>query len=119
MIEYLSLEQVHTIQKAEIDRLGGQHGVLKPEVVESALDLMAAGFGDFEYHPTLAEKAACLGFSLATGHAFIDGNKRVAYQAMEVFLNANGWEFVGVVDEQEQMMLALAASKLTREEFTA
>lgn len=52
-------------------------------------------------------------------HAFLDGNKRIAHAAMEVFLMLNGYEIVALVDEQEQLMLDLAAGKITREQLTA
>ena len=70
------------------------------------------------WDPILAEKAAALGFSLVCNHPFVDGNKRVGHAAMETFLVLNGWEFVANVDEQEQVILQLAAGNLNREEFT-
>jgi death-on-curing protein len=52
-------------------------------------------------------------------HPFVDGNKRVAHAAMEVFLLMNGWEIVGTVDAQERLMLDLADGQITRERLTA
>jgi Fic family protein len=49
-------------------------------------------FGGRDLYPTLAEKAAALALSLAGNHPFVDGNKRVAHAAMEVFLVLNGRE---------------------------
>jgi len=66
----------------------------------------------------LVRKAAALGFSLAMNHPFVDGNKRVAHAAMEVFLLLNGFEINAAVDEQERLMLDLAAGKVTREQLT-
>ena len=51
-------------------------------------------------------------------HAFVDGNKRVGHAAMEVFLALHGREIAASVDEQEQVILNLAAGQLEREEFT-
>ena len=45
--------------------------------------------------PSVAEKAAALGFSLVCNHPFVDGNKRVGHATMETFLVLNGWEFGG------------------------
>jgi death-on-curing protein len=70
-------------------------------------------------YPTLAEKAASLGFSLVSNHPFTDGNKRVGHAAMETFLVLNGLELAAAVDEQQQVILRLAAGELKREEFTA
>ena len=50
-------------------------------------------------------------------HAFVDGNTRVAHAAMEVFLILNGYEVVAPVDEQERLVLDLAAGRMTREQL--
>ena len=52
-------------------------------------------------------------------HPFIDGNKRIAHAAMAVFLDLNGFAIEAPVDDQECLMLDLAAGKLTREALTA
>lgn len=52
-------------------------------------------------------------------HPFADGNKRVGHAALETFLVINGWELVAGVDEQEQVILQLAAGAMQREEFVA
>ena len=49
---------------------------------------------------------------------FLDGNKRTAHAAMEVLVLLNGSELVADVDDQERLMLALAAGRVTREELT-
>ena len=52
-------------------------------------------------------------------HPFIDGNKRTGHAAMETLLVLNGSEIDADVDEQERLILDLAAGKLTREELTS
>ena len=74
-------------------------------------------FGDNELYPTLAEKAAALGFSLIQNHPFVDGNKRTGHAAMEIFLLLNGFEIDASVDEQEQVILQVASSQRNRSEF--
>jgi len=61
------------------------------------------------------DKAAALGYSLIRNHGFIDGNKRIAHAAMEVFLVMNGMELRASVDDQERFMLALATGEVSRE----
>jgi death-on-curing protein len=75
-------------------------------------------FGGDDLYPTLGEKAAALGYSLIKNHPFIDGNKRTGHAAMEVFLVLNGFEIQAAVDEQERIILQVAAGEMTREEFT-
>ena len=87
-------------------------------ISESALAQPRASFGGKDLHPSLHAKAAALGFSLALNHPFLDGNKRVAHAAMETFLMLNGSEIVAAVDDQERLMLDLAAGRVTREQLT-
>lgn len=67
----------------------------------------------------LPEKAAALGFSIAQNHAFLDGNKRVAHASMETFLVLNGFEIEATVDEQERLMIDVAAGRTSREQLTS
>lgn len=85
--------------------------------IESALAQPQMTFGDDELYPTIEEKAAALGFSLIKNHAFVDGNKRIGHHAMEYFLGLNGFEITDSVDNQEKIILSLAASEIGRDEF--
>jgi len=58
-------------------------------------------------------------FPLVMNHPFVDGNKRIGHAAMETFLILNGFEIQATVDEQEKIILKLAAGKMDRKEFTA
>jgi len=75
-------------------------------------------FDGQELYPTVADKAAALGYSLVMNHPFVDGNKRVGHAAMETFLVLNGHEIAASVDEQERVMLGVAAGTISREDFT-
>ena len=76
-------------------------------------------FDGQELYPTLADKAAALGYSLVKNHPFVDGNKRVGHAAMETFLVLNGHEIAADVEEQEQVILGIAAGRISREGFTS
>jgi len=76
-------------------------------------------FGGQELYPTIVEKASALGFSLIKNHPFVDGNKRTGHAAIEVFLLLNGYELQADVDEQEQVILQVAANEMDRESFTS
>lgn len=69
--------------------------------------------------PSVTAKAAALGYSLAPNYAFVDGNKQVIHAAMETFLVLNGLELDATVDEQERVMLSLAAGSFSRGELLA
>jgi len=118
-MRYLRLEEVLELHRLALEQSGGLEGVRDLGGLDSALAQPQMAFGGQDLYPKLADKAAALGFSLVCNHPFVDGNKRVGHAAMETFLVLNGWELVADVDEQEQVILGLAAGKLKREEFTA
>lgn len=59
-----------------------------------------------------------LGFALIQNHPFVDGNKRAGHASMEVFLRLNGWEITASVEEQERLILDVAAGAVGRNELT-
>lgn len=63
--------------------------------------------GGEDLHPTVVEKAAVLGVALVPNHPFVDGTKRAAHAATEVFLVLTGYEVEAFVDEQERIFLQL------------
>jgi death-on-curing protein len=115
---YLDADEVILLQQGVIARSGGLSGIKDRGLVESAVAQPQMTFGGQELYPTLAEKAAALGFSLACNHGFEDGNKRIGHAAMEVFLVLNGHEIAAPVDEQEDVFLRLAGGQMSRDEFT-
>ena len=116
---YLDVEEVIGLQQAIIAQFGGDPGILDRGKIESAVAQPRMTFGGVDLYPSLPEKAAALGFSLAANHGFVDGNKRIGHAAMEVFLVLNDAELSADVDEQEAVFLGVAASRMNREEFTA
>ena len=81
------------------------------DLADSALHAPAAGFGDEDFYPDLIDKAAVLGCRLAWNHPLPDGNKRVAWLAINVFLRLNGadWRDGGPdVEESVEAMLGVA-----------
>src|SRR5207247_9717573 len=92
----------------------GASGIRDFTLLESALAQPRATFGAEDLHPTLADKAAALGFSLVGNHPFVDGNKRVGHAAIEYFLILNGFEIEASVDEQEALMLSVAVGETDR-----
>ena len=92
-------------------------GVRDLGALESALAQPRATFGGQDLYPDVVSKAAALCFSLVLNHPFLDGNKRVGHASMETFLLLNGHELSADILEQEQIILDLAAGKLSREQF--
>ncbi len=117
-MKIISLFQILEMHRQIIAQSGGTLGIRDFGALESALAQPTMTFDKKELYPTLTEKAAALTFSLAMNHPFVDGNKRIAHAAMEVFLFLNGHEINATVDEQEELFLNLASGKLTRGELS-
>ena len=86
MREYLTVAEVYRMQYLLIERFGGRHGVRDKGAVESAVFRPQIG-----YYNSIEEEAAALLESLGNNHGFIDGNKRIAFTATDVFLRGNGF----------------------------
>lgn len=116
-MQLLTLNQVIKLHKRVIEQSGGAIGIRNQEGLESALAQPLMSYADYELYPTLIEKVAALGFSLINNHPFVDGNKRIGHAALEVTLLMNGYEIQADLDSQEAVILAVAASKLNRQDF--
>ncbi len=101
-----------------IEQSGGLSGLRDLGLLESAIAQPRMTFAGQELYPTLVNKAVALGFSLIMNHPFLDGNKRIGHASMEVFLVLNKKEINADIDEQEKMILALAAGEINRSFFT-
>jgi death-on-curing protein len=96
---------------------GGISGVRDNGMFESALakpqNLVAYGEPDF------AELAAAYGFGLAKNHPFLDGNKRTAFVAVELFLRLNGYVLQAEDATCVLTILAVADGEINEENFAA
>ena len=113
----LTLFQILELHRRLLEASGGATGIRDWGALESALAQPEMSFGGEDLYPKLTEKAAALAYSLAMNHPFVDGNKRVAHAAMEIFLVLNGFEIDASIDEQEELFLNLASGKISREEL--
>jgi len=105
---------VHEMQLAEH---GGGAGLRDLGLLESALarPLNLAAYGE----PDACALAAAYGCDIARNHAFIDGNKRTAFVAVELFLRLNGWRLAATDACCVLTMLAVATGDLAENEFAA
>jgi death-on-curing protein len=117
-MRYLTVGEVILLYRRVMAQSGGAVGIHNLGALESAIAQPRMTFGGSDLYPTIADKAAVLGFALITSHPFVDGNKRIGHAAMETFLVLNGYEIDASVDEQEQVILAVAAGTMKREAFT-
>ena len=86
----LSVERIMQIHHLMIEETGGMDGIRDDGLLESAVNAPFQTFDDVPLYKTIEAKAARLGYSLISNHAFIDGNKRTGMMAMLLFLELNG-----------------------------
>jgi len=86
-VRFLTLDEALAIHERLVERFGGPPGVRDAGLLESALFRPQTG-----YYEDLPGMAAALFESLVMNHPFLDGNKRVAFSATDVFLRLHGWK---------------------------
>jgi len=84
MTDYLTVAAVYRMQHRLIEMFGGLHGVRDKGAIEAAVFRPQTG-----YYNSIEEEAAALMESLGNNHGFLDGNKRIAFTAADVFLRRN------------------------------
>lgn len=84
--DYLTVADVLGMHAVLLQRYGGASGVRDLAALEAALFRSQTG-----YYDDIVAEAAALMESLAINHPFVDGNKRIAFAATDVFLRINGW----------------------------
>ena len=115
----LSKEKVLHLHELMAEASGGSIGVREDGLLESALEGAFGGFGDVEFYPTMEEKAARLGYSLISNHAFIDGNKRIGIFVLLVFLEVNGLPVHCTNEDVIHAALSVAAGEMDYEGLLA
>jgi death-on-curing protein len=89
MTEYVTTADALFFHKQLIERYGGATGIRDAGALESALLRPQTG-----YYDTVIHEAAALFESLVQNHPFVDGNKRVAFAVVDVFLRINGYSII-------------------------
>jgi death-on-curing protein len=107
------LDSIHLDQLREH---GGLQGIRDENALESAL-ARARNKWAYDSVEDPAVLAAAYGYGLATSHPYRDGNKRIAFLAMLVFLGLNGWEVDAPEDDVVATMLAVADRRCSEEEL--
>jgi death on curing protein len=101
-VQFLSTDEVLAIHEALIMTFGGPSGLRDRGLLESALFRPQTG-----HYRDLTEMAAALFESLLMNHPFVDGNKRVAFFATDVFLRLNGWRITIDADDAHRFLIGL------------
>jgi death-on-curing protein len=99
---FLTVDEVLAIHERLIEEFGGPSGLRDAGLLESALFRPQTG-----YYRDLAEMGTALFESLLMNHPFVDGNKRVAFFATDIFMRLNGWKLEVDADKAHRFLIRL------------
>jgi death on curing protein len=102
MTQYATTPDALFFHKQLIERYGGAAGIRDAGALESALHRPQTG-----YYDSLVHEAAALLESLVQNHPFLDGNKRLAFAVVDVFLRINGYSIAASSDSIYEFMIRL------------
>jgi death-on-curing protein len=111
---WLTRSVIEALQADQIREHGGQLGLRDAGPLESALARPRHRWA-YESDADLESLAADYGFGLAKNHAFLDGNKRIAFVAMNVFLLLNGFEIETPEPDVVSTMLGVAEGRIDQD----
>jgi death-on-curing protein len=116
---FLAVDHVLAIHRRVVAEFGGSAELGDRGLLESAVTMPAAAFGGDYLHAGLPAMAAAFLFHICRNHPFVDGNKRTAVVAAEVFLMLNGMRLRAADDAIEELARAIAAGTVGKEEVVA
>ena len=82
------------------------------DLLDSALHAPQASFGGQELYPEFIDKAAVLAVRIARNHPLLDGNKRLAWSCLVMFVMLNGYQLIVPPDDAVSTMLAVASGEV-------
>lgn len=109
---------VEAVQFDLLREHGGMRGLRDEHALEATL-ARAKQRRAYDSAADLATLAASYGHGLCSGHPFNDGNKRIAFVTMAIFLGLNGQEIDAPETEVVEVMMGLAASELAEDELAS
>jgi len=117
-VHFIPQEVVLIIHTDLLQRYGGEPGLRDAGLLDSALAQPKITVGGKYAHKSIFDKAAAYGFHICKNHPFVDGNKRVAFVLMDIFLQKNGWAVASTEEEAYRTMMDLASGKLTKSQLS-
>ena len=114
--KWVSYEQVVAVHSRQLRRFGGAPGLRDEGMLRSALERPV---NKWQYEQAgMPVLAAAYAFGLVKNHAFVDGNKRIAFMTMVMFLRKNDIRFSPHPAVATKMFFALAAGEVSEESLT-
>ena len=118
MIQF-SRNKVLLLHQIISQETGGDPNLRDINLLDSALESAFLTFDGKELYPTKEEKAARIGYSLISNHAFVDGNKRIGMYVLLSFLETNGIKIHPSNEEVVRVGLATAGGEMKYEDILA
>ena len=106
---------IDAIHNDQIKRYGGRHGVRDRTLIESAV-MRPRNHWSYNPEVTLVELAALYGVGLTKNHGYVDGNKRIGFMTMFIFLGYNGYLLQAPEPEVVFIMNDIASGAVTEKE---
>jgi death on curing protein len=113
----ISTDEVEQIHRVLIEKFGGVRGLRDRTGLESALARPFQTFDNNELYPSILGKAAALIESILTNHPFIDGNKRVGYTVLRLFLIQHGIDIPASADDKYEFIINITSGTLKYDEI--
>ncbi len=113
----ISTDEVEQIHRVLVEKFGGVPGLRDRTGLESALARPFQTFDNNELYPSILGKAAALIESILTNHPFIDGNKRVSYTVLRLFLIQHGIDITASADDKYEFIINIASGTLKYDEI--
>lgn len=107
---WVSKKALLLLHEESLATFGGASGLRDEGLLNSAL-IRPQNTYAYNADSTLADLAASYAFGLARNHAFVDGNKRVAFLSIGIFLAINGFKLVADQVDAIQTFMAVAAGE--------
>ena len=112
----INSEKIKLLHQLMAEATGGSIGVRDEGLLDSAVESAFTTFDGIELYPSKEEKAAKLGYSLVSNHAFVDGNKRIGVYVMISFLELNGIHIESSDEDVIALGLGVADGSMSQED---
>ena len=117
-ITWLRRELVLAVHRTQLIDHGGTDGIRDEGLLDSAL-ARPVNLEAYESNVSLPRLGAAYLFGIVKNHAFVDGNKRIAYAAAETFLTLNGFVVIASQIEKYELVIRAASGELNEDQLTA
>lgn len=111
----MSKRLVLAIHRDQIETFGGRRRIRSEDLLDSVLEHPRATFGTELLLKTSFQQAAAYLFFLASNRAFVDGNKRMAFAATDVFLRLNGYRLELSDPDTYELIMKVSRRAMDRE----